>query len=93
MTENTEKKPLNFIEQIVEEDLKNAVNGGKVMSDWPGLASKDLYEGRDLYPTMDLRSLFKGILQEHFLLPDNFVERVVFPDSIGARPIRDIVRG
>jgi len=72
--------------------LGGAVNGGKVMSDWPGLSNRDLYEGRDLYPTMDVRSLFKGVLEEHLLLPENFVERVVFPDSGDARPVRDIIR-
>jgi uncharacterized protein (DUF1501 family) len=72
--------------------MGGAVNGGKVMSDWPGLSNRDLYEGRDLYPTMDLRSLFKGVLEEHFLLPDNFVESTVFPDSGSARPVRDIIR-
>ena len=35
MTERTEKKPLNFIEQIIEEDLKNALNGGKVVTRFP----------------------------------------------------------
>ena len=69
-----------------------AVNGGKVLADWPGLSNKDLFEGRDLYPTMDVRSLFKGVLEEHLLLPDNFVERVVFPDSDAVRPVRGIVR-
>lgn len=72
--------------------MGGAVNGGKVMSDWPGLSNRDLYEGRDLYPTMDVRSLFKGVLKEHFLLPDNFVEGVVFPDSRSSRPVRDIIR-
>jgi len=71
--------------------LGGAVNGGKVMADWPGLADRDLYEGRDLYPTMDLRGLFKGVLNEHLLLPENFLEREVFPDSAAARPVRDIV--
>ena len=72
--------------------LGGAVNGGKVLADWPGLSNKDLFEGRDLYPTMDVRSLFKGVLEEHLLLPDNFVERVVFPDSDAVRPVRGIVR-
>jgi uncharacterized protein (DUF1501 family) len=71
--------------------LGGAVNGGKVMADWPGLSNSNLYEGRDLYPTTDVRSLFKGILAEHLLLPDNYIEREVFPDSATARPIRDIV--
>ena len=72
--------------------LGGAVNGGKVLADWPGLSNKDLFEGRDLYPTMDVRSLFKGMLEEHLLLPDNFVERVVFPGSDAVRPVRGIVR-
>ena len=71
--------------------LGGAVNGGRVMADWPGLSNGNLFEGRDLYPTTDVRSLFKGILEEHLLLPDTFIEREVFPDSEKARPIRDIV--
>ena len=71
--------------------LGGAINGGNVMADWPGLSNSNLYEGRDLYPTTDVRSLFKGILTEHLLLPETFVEREVFPDSAAARPIRDII--
>jgi uncharacterized protein (DUF1501 family) len=63
------------------------------MVDWPGLSNGNLYQGRDLEPTTDLRSLFKGVLGEHLLLPENFVEREVFPDSRGAKPLRDIIRG
>jgi uncharacterized protein (DUF1501 family) len=73
--------------------LGGAVNGGQVMADWPGLSNGNLYQGRDLEPTTDLRSLFKGVLGEHLLLPENFVEREVFPDSRGAKPLRDIIRG
>ena len=73
--------------------LGGAVNGGQVMADWPGLSNGNLYQGRDLKPTTDLRSLFKGVLGEHLLLPENFVEREVFPDSRGAKPLRDIIRG
>ncbi len=67
------------------------VRGGKILSDWPGLAKRDLYEGRDLLPTTDLRSLFKGILSEHLQLPDNMLENDVFPGSRAAKPLRDIV--
>ena len=72
--------------------LGGAVNGGQVMADWPGLSNGNLYQGRDLLPTTDLRSLFKGVLGEHLLLPENFVEREVFPDSRTANPLRDIIR-
>ena len=69
-----------------------AVNGGRVIADWPGLRSSDLYHGRDLMPTTDLRSVFKGILSEHLALPDNLVENSVFPSSKGAPAVRDITR-
>ena len=39
-----------------------AVNGGRVLADWPGLRPNDLLEGRDLRPTTDLRAVMKGVL-------------------------------
>ena len=36
-----------------------AVNGGRITTDWPGLASGNLLEGRDLRPTLDMRDLFR----------------------------------
>jgi uncharacterized protein (DUF1501 family) len=72
--------------------LGGAINGGRVITDWPGLRNKDLYQGRDLYPTTDLRSVFKGILADHLLIPTGYIEREVFPDSGGAKPISDLIR-
>jgi len=72
--------------------LGGAVNGGRVLTDWPGLRSADLYQGRDLKPTTDLRSVFKAVLAEHLEVPETHLARVVFPDSKSAPPIRDIVR-
>lgn len=69
-----------------------AVNGGKIIADWPGLRTQDLYQGRDLMPTTDLRSVFKGVLAEHLELPGALLERSVFPDSASAPALRDIVR-
>lgn len=69
-----------------------AVNGGRVLADWPGLGKSDLYEGRDLMPTMDMRSLFKGILADHLQVSDALLERSVFPDSKSAPRARDLVR-
>ena len=37
-----------------------AVAGGRVIADWPGLKSANLYENRDLKPTTDLRAVLKG---------------------------------
>lgn len=72
--------------------LGGAVNGGRVLADWPGLGKSELYEGRDLMPTADMRSLFKGILADHLEIPDAVIEGSVFPDSASARSLRDLVR-
>jgi len=72
--------------------LGGAVNGGQIVADWPGLGSNDLYDGRDLYPTSDLRSIFKGVLIEHLQLAEGFVAREVFPDSASSRPIDGLIR-
>jgi uncharacterized protein (DUF1501 family) len=72
--------------------LGGAVAGGRVIADWPGLSARALYQGRDLAPTLDLRSVLKGLLQEHLLVPPRELERSVFPDSSAAKPLRDLVR-
>ncbi|MGI9271177.1 MAG: DUF1501 domain-containing protein [Woeseiaceae bacterium] len=72
--------------------LGGAVNGGHVLADWPGLRKSDLYEGRDLQPTADTRSLFKAVLGEHLGLARNFVEQSIFPDSSTAVPMRDLIK-
>ena len=58
-----------------------AVNGGRVIADWPGLSNANLYQGRDLHPTTDIRSVFKGVLVQHLQLQENFLDQSVFPDS------------
>jgi uncharacterized protein (DUF1501 family) len=73
--------------------LGGAVSGGRVITDWPGLRRSDLYDERDLMPTADLRSVFKGVLGDHLALPDSLLEQTVFPDSRPARPMRDLIRG
>ena len=69
-----------------------AVNGGKVIADWPGLADKDLYQGRDLQPTMDLRSAFKGVLATHMGVGESVLETSVFTNSHSAKPMLELVR-
>jgi len=69
-----------------------AVAGGRVIADWPGLAARALYQGRDLAPTLDLRSVLKGLLHEHLQVPPRELERTVFPDSRTARPLTGLVR-
>jgi uncharacterized protein (DUF1501 family) len=62
-----------------------AVNGG-IHGDWPGLRTQDLFEQRDLRPTVDLRSVFKGILRDHLSVPSRVLETAVFPNSAQAAP-------
>jgi len=68
-----------------------AVAGGRVIADWPGLGTNRLYEDRDLAPTADIRALFKGVLASHYGLPTGDLERFVFPDSTGVRPLDALV--
>ena len=72
--------------------LGGAVQGGRVLVDWPGLSSRSLYQGRDLKPTTDLRSVLKGVLSEHLLVPSSALETSVFPNSTDARPIKGLLR-
>jgi uncharacterized protein (DUF1501 family) len=69
-----------------------AVQGGRVLADWPGLSSRSLYQGRDLKPTADLRSVLKCVLSEHLSVSANTLETSVFPDSADARPIKGLFR-
>ncbi len=72
--------------------LGGAVNGGRVVADWPGLGSRDRYQGRDLKPTLDLRSVCKGLLHDHLQIPRQHLDEQVFPDSATARPLADLIR-
>jgi uncharacterized protein (DUF1501 family) len=69
-----------------------AVRGGRVIADWPGLARTALLDGRDLRPTLDLRSIFKGVLDEHMHVDAKTLANRIFPDSSGARPLRGLMR-
>lgn len=71
--------------------LGGAVAGGRIIAKWPGLGLKDLHEGRDLAPTQDLRASLKGVLRDHLGLPESVLEKSVFPSSLAAKPLSDLV--
>jgi uncharacterized protein (DUF1501 family) len=71
--------------------LGGAVAGGRVITDWPGLATHALYQGRDLQPTLDLRSVCKGVLASHLGVAESTLEERVFPDSRGAHPLDGLI--
>jgi uncharacterized protein (DUF1501 family) len=62
-----------------------ALRGGRVVADWPGLKDADLHDKRDLKPTIDLRSVLKGLLRDHLRVDERHLEATVFPDSAAAR--------
>jgi uncharacterized protein (DUF1501 family) len=72
--------------------LGGAVRGGRIVADWPGLARTALYESRDLRPTFDLRSLFKGVLDEHLQVEHQALASRVFPNSSQAPTLRGLLR-
>src|SRR5579863_1740686 len=69
-----------------------AVRGGRVIADWPGLSRAALLENRDLRPTLDLRSVFKAVLDEHLRVDARSLATRIFPDSSGARPLQGLIR-
>ena len=73
--------------------LGGAVQGGRVIADWPGLSASSLYAGRDLAPTQDLRAVMKSVLRDHLGVPQRHLDGVVFPDSGGVPYLNGLVRG
>jgi uncharacterized protein (DUF1501 family) len=72
--------------------LGGAVRGGRMIGQWPGLKSSQLYQGRDLMPTTDLRSLMKSVLRDHLEVPEKLLDTAVFPDSAAAPYLPDLLR-
>jgi len=71
--------------------LGGSVRGGRVVADWPGLGTAQLYEGRDLAPTIALESVLAGALAEHFRLDPAETLARLFPGR-SAKPLTGIVQ-
>lgn len=63
-----------------------AVKRGGPIGDWPTLADNRLFENRDLAPTLDIRSVFKGVLRDHMGLDRAALDGRVFPGSAAEAP-------
>jgi uncharacterized protein (DUF1501 family) len=68
-----------------------ALRGGRMVADWPGLKPAQLYEGRDLKPTTDLRAVLKGLLRDHLRVEESVLASTVFPDSTDIVPTAGLV--
>ena len=62
----------------------------RAFADWPGLDDRSLFEGRDLKPTLDVRSVLKGAIAGTFDLSKSQVDRV-FPNSPQIRALHDLM--
>jgi uncharacterized protein (DUF1501 family) len=71
--------------------LGGAVRGGKVLADWPGLRPADLYQGRDLRPTLSLDAVIAGAASESFGLDPHRTIATLFPQTKQARPVTGLV--
>lgn len=71
--------------------LGGALKTGGIVGDWPTLKQTALFENRDTAPTLDMRGLFKGVLADHMGVDRTILEKAVFPDSAGAKPVTGLV--
>ena len=71
--------------------LGGPVNGGKVYGKWPGLATEQLNEGRDLALTTDFRDVFSEVAARHMGAPNL---NLIFP-GFNPNPanFRGLIRG
>lgn len=60
------------------------VKGRKVYGKWPGLATEQLFEGRDLALTTDFRDVFSEVLNKHMRAADS---TKVFPGWRAGQPL------
>ena len=61
--------------------IGGAVQGGRIVTDWPGLAPGNLFEGRDLKPTLALEGLIASTCAEAFNLDPERTTQVLFPGA------------
>lgn len=71
--------------------LGGKVDGGRVIADWPGQRSSDLYEGRDLRPTSAAEAVIAGAVSSHFRLDPAKAMAALFPGRT-VRPDESLLR-
>ncbi len=64
-----------------------ALRGGHVLGDWPGLGEGDLYAGRDLMPTRDVRTYAAWVMRDLMGIERDTLEQAIFPGlELGSNP-------
>jgi uncharacterized protein (DUF1501 family) len=72
--------------------LGGAVRGGRVVADWPGLAPAQLFEGRDLKPTLALDALIAQVCAEVFAVDPERMAHTLFPQSARSKPLERLLK-
>lgn len=72
--------------------LGGGVKGGRVLADWPGLATANLYEARDLKPTTPLDAFIGGAVADHFGVEPARAMAALFPASARTAAIEGLMR-
>ncbi|QDQ83510.1 DUF1501 domain-containing protein [Paraburkholderia megapolitana] len=72
--------------------LGGSVTGGRVLADWPGLRPADLYQSRDLKPTMALDALIAGAASESMKLDPQRTAIALFGATNAPRATSGLVR-
>jgi uncharacterized protein (DUF1501 family) len=68
-----------------------AVSGGRVITDWPGLRTNQLRDGRDLAATIDARAIAKGLAVDLLGASPAALNRDVFPGTDAVAPAKGLV--
>ena len=68
------------------------VKGGRVLADWPGLKPANLYEERDLKPTIGLDAVIAGAAAESFGIAPDRAAKALFPTAAIGRPAEGLIR-
>ncbi|CAG4911992.1 DUF1501 domain-containing protein [Paraburkholderia gardini] len=72
--------------------IGGAVHGARVLADWPGLGTSDLYESRDLKPTTQLDALIAGAAGESLGIDPHRAATALFGLAGSMRPLTGLVR-
>ncbi|MGF6532347.1 uncharacterized protein (DUF1501 family) [Paraburkholderia sp. GAS206C] len=72
--------------------MGGAVNGGRVIADWPGLKPNELYQGRDLRPTTGLDAVIADAASESLGLDPHRTAAALFTQAGSTQPMTGLIR-
>lgn len=73
--------------------LGGNIKGGRVLADWPGLSNANLYQGRDLKPTMALDHVISSLLAEQYQVDFQRLAKTLYPEITAKTAIHGWMQG